>query len=122
MKKRRGLGKNPRLSYIIKAFRGDRNRVNPVFRGEKSCILTVKRDRKSQFLPEFRLAASPRFFTHTREKAFRADFALPPTLVNKKEESTFVGPSMFPGVPTGIRTRVTGVKGRCPWPLDDGDR
>ena len=26
------------------------------------------------------------------------------------------------GVPTGIRTRVTGVKGRCPWPLDDGDR
>ena len=25
------------------------------------------------------------------------------------------------GVPTGIRTRVTGVKGRCPRPLDDGD-
>jgi epoxyqueuosine reductase len=27
----------------------------------------------------------------------------------------------IPGVPTGIRTRVTGVKGRCPRPLDDGD-
>jgi hypothetical protein len=26
-----------------------------------------------------------------------------------------------PGVPTGIRTPVTAVKGRCPRPLDDGD-
>ncbi len=26
------------------------------------------------------------------------------------------------GVPTGIRTPVTAVKGRCPRPLDDGDR
>ena len=25
------------------------------------------------------------------------------------------------GVPTGIRTPVTAVKGRCPRPLDDGD-
>ena|SRR3989304_10176377 len=25
------------------------------------------------------------------------------------------------GVPTGIRTLVAAVKGRCPWPLDDGD-
>ena len=27
----------------------------------------------------------------------------------------------IPGVPTGIRTPVTAVKGRCPRPLDDGD-
>ena len=27
----------------------------------------------------------------------------------------------FAGVPTGIRTPVTAVKGRCPRPLDDGD-
>ncbi|GEM_PF-5254787 len=26
------------------------------------------------------------------------------------------------GVPNEIRTRVTAVKGRCPRPLDDGDR
>lgn len=25
------------------------------------------------------------------------------------------------GVPSGIRTRVIAVKGRCPWPLDDRD-
>ena len=25
------------------------------------------------------------------------------------------------GVPNGIRTRVAGVKGQCPRPLDDGD-
>ncbi len=29
-------------------------------------------------------------------------------------------PSML-GVPKGIRTPVTAVKGRCPRPLDDGD-
>ncbi len=27
----------------------------------------------------------------------------------------------FNGVPKGIRTPVTAVKGRCPRPLDDGD-
>ena len=26
------------------------------------------------------------------------------------------------GVPKGIRTPVTSVKGRCPGPLDDGDK
>jgi hypothetical protein len=30
-------------------------------------------------------------------------------------------PSHVGGVPTGIRTPVTAVKGRCPRPLDDGD-
>ena len=29
--------------------------------------------------------------------------------------------SSLNGVPTGIRTPVTAVKGRCPRPLDDGD-
>ena len=28
---------------------------------------------------------------------------------------------MYFGVPKGIRTPVTAVKGRCPGPLDDGD-
>jgi hypothetical protein len=36
--------------------------------------------------------------------------------------SASIGPkSNCPGVPNGIRTRVTAVKGRCPRPLDDGD-
>ena len=29
---------------------------------------------------------------------------------------------LFKNVPKGIRTPVTAVKGRCPRPLDDGDR
>ena len=33
-----------------------------------------------------------------------------------------VQPVSFFGVPTGIRTPVAAVKGRCPRPLDDGDR
>ena len=32
-----------------------------------------------------------------------------------------VEPYLF-GVPKGIRTPVTAVKGRCPRPLDDGDK
>src|SRR5579862_1394911 len=31
------------------------------------------------------------------------------------------GPLFILGVPTGIRTPVIAVKGRCPRPLDDGD-
>ncbi len=30
-------------------------------------------------------------------------------------------PLSYNGVPKGIRTPVTAVKGRCPRPLDDGD-
>ena len=30
-------------------------------------------------------------------------------------------PLFLYGVPTGIRTPVTAVKGQCPRPLDDGD-
>ena len=29
---------------------------------------------------------------------------------------------MIRGVPYGIRTRVAAVKGRCPKPLDEGDK
>ena len=39
---------------------------------------------------------------------------------NKKGLS-FSSLSVF-GVPNEIRTRVTAVKGRCPRPLDDGDK
>ena len=34
----------------------------------------------------------------------------------------FVKYSLEFGVPTGIRTPVTAVKGRCPRPLDDRDK
>ena len=36
------------------------------------------------------------------------------------KEQKIIKLSLF-GVPTGIRTPVTAVKGRCPRPLDDGD-
>ena len=35
--------------------------------------------------------------------------------MRKIEKSSLIG------VPNGSRTRVAAVKGRCPWPLDDGD-
>ena len=33
----------------------------------------------------------------------------------------YASPKIVSGVPKGIRTPVTAVKGRCPRPLDDGD-
>ena len=33
----------------------------------------------------------------------------------------YTSPKIVSGVPKGIRTPVTAVKGRCPRPLDDGD-
>ena len=43
-------------------------------------------------------------------------------LSNKKGARLVAGPLLVTGVPRGIRTPVTAVKGRCPRPLDDGDR
>src|SRR3989304_5682568 len=40
---------------------------------------------------------------------------------NEIRKGAFSPFSNFIGVPTGIRTPVAAVKGRCPWPLDDGD-
>ena len=39
----------------------------------------------------------------------------------KQGVRTLSNPMTLFGVPTGSRTPVTGVKGRCPRPLDDGD-
>ena len=39
----------------------------------------------------------------------------------KEQRPAFLRAVVFTGVPTGIRTPVTAVKGRCPRPLDDGD-
>ncbi len=39
----------------------------------------------------------------------------------KRGLQTNAGPFSVYGVPMGIRTPVTAVKGRCPRPLDDGD-
>jgi integrase-like protein len=43
------------------------------------------------------------------------------TLSNPQDFARFLLSTLFVGVPDGIRTRVTAVKGRCPRPLDDGD-
>jgi hypothetical protein len=40
----------------------------------------------------------------------------------KKEAAFFFKFIVSIGVPNEIRTRVTAVKGRCPRPLDDGDK
>ena len=39
----------------------------------------------------------------------------------KRVARNSVQPVSFFGVPTGIRTPVAAVKGRCPRPLDEGD-
>jgi hypothetical protein len=39
----------------------------------------------------------------------------------KRANPAWVNPLILLGVPTGSRTPVAGVKGRCPRPLDDGD-
>ena len=57
----------------------------------------------------------------------RDDSTLTPTLTTVGELTTWVcglrrdGRYAAPeSDPTGIRTRVFAVRGRCPWPLDDG--
>ena len=39
----------------------------------------------------------------------------------KKTADAIASTVLYSGVPKGIRTPVTAVKGRCPRPLDDGD-
>lgn len=56
----------------------------------------------------FRSASPVRFFDYSEKEAF--------LFLEQKREL------MLSGVPKGIRTPVTAVKGRCPRPLDDGDR
>lgn len=41
--------------------------------------------------------------------------------IKNKEAIIILQLIVFNGVPKGIRTPVTAVKGRCPRPLDDGD-
>lgn len=55
----------------------------------------------------FRSASPVRFFDYSEKEAF--------LFLEQKREL------MLSGVPKGIRTPVTAVKGRCPRPLDDGD-
>ncbi len=43
-------------------------------------------------------------------------------LYGEEKISEFILLSVLFGVPNEIRTRVTAVKGRCPRPLDDGDK
>ena len=40
---------------------------------------------------------------------------------SNKKALPHCGKAFLIGVPKGIRTPVTAVKGRCPRPLDDGD-
>ena len=42
--------------------------------------------------------------------------------IQKKKATAMGGFFLLCGVPTGIRTPVIAVKGRCPRPLDDGDK
>ena len=42
-------------------------------------------------------------------------------ITGKKKGLSDDKPFYFYGVPKGVRTPVTAVKGQCPRPLDDGD-
>ena len=55
---------------------------------------------------------SPNPSRHRREGSHR---------LKNKRSKVWRMPYFRPCVPTGIRTPVAAVKGRCPWPLDDGD-
>src|SRR5436190_10816466 len=46
----------------------------------------------------------------------------PASIAEKQKRHREGGVFVFGGVPTGIRTPVIAVKGRCPRPLDDGDK
>ena len=51
---------------------------------------------------------------HSNQLNYRSAFCFEPIPLRGS-------PFTLPGVPKGIRTPVTAVKGRCPRPLDDGD-
>lgn len=50
----------------------------------------------------------------------RLEIGLENNMLKIKRLGKLPKPSILIGGPNGVRTRVTGVRGRCPRPLDDG--
>jgi hypothetical protein len=53
--------------------------------------------------------------------AVALDYCSPVRLLCNKKTGRKIDRFILLSVPNGSRTRVAGVKGRCPRPLDDGD-
>src|SRR5262249_42729495 len=78
------------------------------------CCLTVARDMRSS-LAISRSRRWPCFLRHCKVSVI----ALRPRKEKRRHKRQRF---LILGVPTGIRTPVIAVKGRCPRPLDDGDK
>ena len=98
----------------------DQPLIRPVLRGRGRALAARP---TPVFLPLPR-TASRRSAAQKRLRAFlRADLGREPQdyYVTFTSRPAAAPGSLNLGVPTGIRTPVTAVKGRCPRPLDDGD-
>ena len=111
----RGIDADPYL-VAFHAENGDRNLVS-----DHQRLTNTTRQNQHVYLPRYRLnrrltAQSIANIGHCRYAMDTTDHILHPQRKRRPPNG-----GLGSGVPKGIRTPVTAVKGPCPRPLDDGD-